>query len=192
METMDDIAVDTVITIGSVLFYQRNLAVGLDYPPEVDQSEAIYDREFDFYLALDADVSFKLDDVRKLIAHDLDIVGGAVIPRRLPSKFSAGHWHNGDYRFTDDDYLSNTTTGLVEVDWIGMGFTLIKRDVFRKMRYPWFRDYIYEYKNPKSGKLCVSVGGEDITFCKQAGDLGYKIYCDCDCRPVHHVETVGG
>jgi hypothetical protein len=74
------------------------------------------------------------------------------------------------------------------VQWIGMGFTLIKRDVFRKMRFPWWREAFTESICKEDGKLHAYYLGDDIGFCLNAQEAGYDIYCDCDTVVKHHVD----
>jgi len=106
----------------------------------------------------DSDIIATAEDVQKLLALDLPIVSGAYQQRET------------------EQYCGNIPmgeTGLHEVEYCGAGFLYIKREVFKK-----FKDefYFWNYKD----RL-----GEDIGFCKQARELGYKIYVDCDCKIKH-------
>ena len=57
---------------------------------------------------------------------------------------------------------------LIEVDWVGMAFTLIDMKVFKKMPRPWFElDF-----NPEH------IVGEDVLFCIKAKKLGFKIWVE--------------
>jgi hypothetical protein len=68
------------------------------------------------------------------------------------------------------DYIKG---GLVHVNAIGMHFTLIKTEVFKAIRKPWF------YAKPIEGY--ARVNSEDYTFCKDAFHRwGIKTYCDLD------------
>ena len=71
---------------------------------------------------VDADVGFDAESIYKLIAHNKDVVGG-IYPKKT----------------FEPDYVFNPTTDakrdgdLIEVDDIGTGFLLIKREVIQTM-----------------------------------------------------------
>ncbi len=58
--------------------------------------------------------------------------------------------------------------GLVEVDAIGTGCILIKRQVLEDLK-PAFWDVF----DPETGKRTL---GQDLNFCRRAKELGYKVY----------------
>jgi hypothetical protein len=94
LKTMDDFTIEFVRVIGTAISHQRCEGVHLKTSTLVYQDN--YKEEFDYYLALDADISFKPDDVRKLLSLDLDIVGGAYCARRAPNSFVAGDFVPGE------------------------------------------------------------------------------------------------
>jgi len=136
---------------------------------------------FDFYLSLDADIAFTPEHLRRLLSRDKDIVGGAYAYRVDPGKAVAGYY-NGDGLAEPSTFIDIDAEGLRKVDWVGGGFTLIKREVFEKTEYPWYRDVAFRYI--KDGER-VALIGEDIGFCMGAASAGFDIYCDCDCRVEH-------
>jgi len=68
---------------------------------------------------------------------------------------------------TDDKYrhfpLVYVPPNLIEVDAVGMGACLMRRDVLDRVPEPWFT---------------FNSAGEDIYFCVHAKEAGIKIYCD--------------
>lgn len=60
----------------------------------------------------------------------------------------------------------------------GMGCALIKVDVFRRMKYPYFKWVDYE---GHMGTL-----SEDLYFCEQCKNLGIPIHSDARCGCEHH------
>ena len=75
--------------------------------------------------------------------------------------------------------------GIVECDVVGMGATLIRREVFEKIEKPWFAYDIHR----RSGEMSVT---EDVTFCIKARAAGFRIACDTRITCGHlRWETVG-
>ena len=71
---------------------------------------------------------------------------------------------------------------MVEVDGIGMGITLIKTEVFKKMNDDWFDPYPKTKKNPV-------INGEDLAFCKRAQKKGFKIFVDTGLQAAHQTAS---
>ena len=130
---------------------------------------------------LDSDMRFPKDTIIRLLKHDTGIVCANYAKRRFPTEPIAVR-KNG----TDEDaktiqrvYTEDHSTGLVDVDYCGMGVMLVKAEVYKTMEYPWFaipwvpnaQDYL----------------GEDVWFCRRAAENGTKTYIDQDLsKEVHH------
>ena len=83
--------------------------------------------------------------------------------------------------FTFD--IPDTVNEAIEVDFCGFGCLLIHREVFEKMKLPYFKLIFSEDIPGFSGHNYGADGlqnddfiGEDIYFCVKARELGYKIY----------------
>jgi len=75
---------------------------------------------------------------------------------------------------------------IIEVGGVGMGCCLIKKEVFDKLEYPWFK---FEWKkfapsayeeNDLEAKDRVYQESEDLGFCKAVLESGFKIYLNSD------------
>jgi hypothetical protein len=135
-------------------------------------------------LWLDSDMRFPKDALVRLLAHDEDIVCANYAKRRFPTEPIAVRKNQpgDDAEHVDRVYTEPDSTGLVEVDYCGMGVMLVKADVYKKMEFPWFaipwvpaaEDYI----------------GEDVWFCRRAYENGSKTMVDQDLsKEVHHIGT---
>ena len=124
----------------------------------------------DYILFLDSDETFDDDLLVKLIHRSKDIVGGLIFRRKPP--FDPCAYELKENKFYRPIPIEKETKGLLEVDAIGTGALLIKMDVFRKLPKPWF------YFTEKGF-------GEDLNFCRNAKEAGYKIYVDCDIEIGH-------
>lgn len=135
-------------------------------------------------LWLDSDMRFPKDALVRLLSHDEDIVCANYAKRRFPTEPIAVRKNQlgDDAEHVDRVYTEPDSTGLVEVDYCGMGVMLVKADVYKKMEFPWFaipwvpaaEDYI----------------GEDVWFCRRAYENGSKTMVDQDLsKEVHHIGT---
>lgn len=128
---------------------------------------------FDYVMWLDSDMTFPPTLMLDLIAQDKDIVTGICAMRRkpfLPCIFKE-----------DDGYKAITewSDRLFEVDACGFGAVLTKVSVLEKMfdTYQTCFQPIYGF-------------GEDLSFCKRAKELGYKIYANPNVEIGHIGKTI--
>ena len=108
---------------------------------------------------------------------------------------SVAHW------LDEDDFRSNggvmnheMVDGISKrkkpftVDYTGFGWVLIKKGVFEdeKMTYPWFGPKMQVFESGAVQDMC----GEDVSFCLDAMDAGFKIWCDPRIRVGHEKTRV--
>jgi hypothetical protein len=116
---------------------------------------------------LDTDVLVENMDInealRRMIAADVDIVSAAV--RCKKKGWENMFWiYNKDTQRNEPVEKWNETIKLLEVDAVGAGFLLIKRDVLKGLGPPWFQ------------VTTLGARTEDSEFCERAKAKGYKIY----------------
>lgn len=115
---------------------------------------------------IDDDVMPPNDGLTKLLSHDVDIVTGLYLQKTWPHRPLL-------FDFVEEDgqalyyYLLDPPT-FREFENCGLGFCLIKMEVFDKMEKPWFR----------LGELDVDQWCDDIGFFNRARKAGFKIHCD--------------
>ncbi len=129
-------------------------------------------------LWIDDDAVFPPDAARKLLAHDMMIVGGLCFGRKHPYPPILLHKDRDPkigYRY-EYDY----PRGLVEVDAIGMHFALIKREVFES---------ITRKLKPGEGPFTERALGEDVSMCERARECGYRIMADTTVE-IGHIGSV--
>jgi len=108
---------------------------------------------------------------------------------------SVAHW------LDEDDFRSNggvmnheMVDGISKrkkpftVDYTGFGWVLIKKGVFEheEMKYPWFAPKMQVFESGAVQDMC----GEDVSFCLDAMDAGFKIWCDPRIRVGHEKTRV--
>jgi len=149
----------------------------------VKQSLSHYD--YDYYMCIDSDIEFNPEDVQALVNRNVDIISGFYQFRYNNNYGVAGTFQYTGCTIHKDGFLKWDSTGLKEVDWVGAGFLLIKREVLENIDFPYFREGILTYIN-NDGKEEAQWHGEDVGFCISAKKAGYKIYVDCDVK-VNHI-----
>ena len=82
----------------------------------------------------------------------------------------------------------NDLTGIKEVDAVGLGFCLIRTDIFKDLSKPYFK-YITKYDNIEVKMGDYTFKGQDFSedfyFCVNAKNHGYKVYYDFDTKCYH-------
>lgn len=150
-----------------------------------EQSNLLYQKlpDFDWFLCVDADTGFTVDHVKQLLAHDVDLISGAYVHKHDASRLVAG-WFNEIEGFSPmEERVALDRTGVFEVDWVGAGFLLIRREVLERTPYPWFTSMEIEYESDEGP--CAQVVSDDLGFCIKMQRNGEKILLDADCRVEH-------
>lgn len=128
-------------------------------------------------LMIDDDMTFKHDFLMNLLSHDVDIVGGLAFKRTADYQPCVYLKRKGT-----EDHFPILPQVFQEVDAIGTGGILIKREVFEKIPYPYFETW-YNKNNPEQH---FSV---DFDFCIKAKKTGFKIFVDPSSEMGHIGET---
>lgn len=114
-------------------------------------------------LFLDSDHVFPKDTFVRLIKADKDIIGVHQVTKRPPCRSNCEDLKG--------QRLTKCGTGIEEVSRLGTGIMLVKMEVFKQLRKPYFN---FQYDKDKGWT------GEDYNFCKQAKDRNFRIYVDHD------------
>jgi FkbM family methyltransferase len=131
-------------------------------------------RGFDYLFSVDHDITFPSDTLKKLLAHDKDLVSG-VYRQRLEPQMLEIYEPFGTRMSTDDLY--GKEWNLVGIGGCGFGCVLVKKEVLAGVGYPQF-----EYHPALDHNNTIS---EDTDFCKKAINKGFKLWCDPSIRCGH-------
>ncbi len=122
-------------------------------------------------LFIDDDQMFPEDAIHQLAKHDLPIVAANIVRKESNPRTNSRRIGENLPCWTLPD-----STGVEEVEFVGTGMMLIKREVFEAMKEPFF---FYDIENNV---------GEDVGFCRKARELGFTIHVDHDLsKQVKHV-----
>lgn len=130
----------------------------------------------EYILFVDDDVILPTSCFNKLVywankGHE--IVSGVYYSKQIPPQPLI-------FKGRGNGYVGNWKVGDVieDADGIGMGITLIKTDVFKKIPKPWFKSVV--------GKISVD---ESLYFCDKLKENGYKIFIDTSIQGIHFDST---
>jgi hypothetical protein len=149
---------------------------------------------FEELMWIDSDVSFNPDDVEKLRAHRLPIVCG-IYAKKSRREFACDYMPG-----TEQVLFGKHDRGLMELHYVGFGFTLTHRSVYETIRtnlrlpacnlrfgcelVPYFMPML----KPDPGGYWYLA--EDYAFCERARQAGFRIMADTSVR-LWHVGTYG-
>ena len=126
--------------------------------------------EFTHLFFVDSDMVFNPTWLKRLIDADKDMICGIARTRGdICYNIYQKDIESSKYRSLDSVKDIN---GLMEIDATGMAFMLMKRKVVAMIR---------EFNS-------VGEKSEDILWCEKAKDLGFKIFCDTECKLGHIVD----
>jgi len=196
-----DISIVTIKNESLVTRARNNLA-----------SQFLADPTLTHLMFIDSDIGFSPNDVIKLILRDKDVIAGPYPQKQLnwkgiqQSAQSTGSEEDmkiSSLVFThsvkDEGGVIQTRLDMpndvFEVDYVGTGFMLIKREVFEKLRdsmsdddwykYPDSEIKMYDFFPVHIDKVNRLYLGEDWTFCSKWKALGGQIWIDGTIRLRH-------
>jgi cephalosporin hydroxylase len=127
---------------------------------------------YDYLFSIDSDIAFPPDTLKKMLNHDVDMVSGIYI-QRIPDTHTIEIMRKTPQGGVSHvDFSDIADQGLVPIDACGFGCLLIKGEVIKSIPYPHF---VY-----KSAIDHANTYSEDVYFCTQATDRGFKIWADTD------------
>ncbi len=128
-------------------------------------------KEYDYLVMLDSDIIPPLNFL-DLVDYQKDVMGAvcfAYMDNSVVPLVLENNPNKGEKPFLVKEL--NGDEGLIEVDAIGSGLIIIKREVLEKVKTPFSN--IYDENGIKKMGL-------DLSFCKKAKELGFKVWCHLD------------
>ena len=135
----------------------------------------------DYVFFIDDDCLIPPPTLKKLLAHDVDIVTGLYAMRNYPHRPIIFDQAYSDGRATWTN-LEDSDTGLRKIVATGMGCLLVKAHVFRKIAEK------YKYW-VTLGELEADHWCDDLSFFKRVRESGFDIYVDLNCPVGHYAKT---
>ena len=170
------------------IYHVRTKCLGASIERGVNQKPFDGKVDYDFIMWIDSDMVFTPEDFFKLIDHDKDIVSGMykmsddvnfATVENMDEKYFEQWMH---YQFMQDKDIEAKKGQLFKVDYQGMGWMLVRKNVFEKMTYPWFHPRLLKWKNhPEWAEFPF----DDVESCMRMRELGYDIWIDPKIRLGH-------
>ena len=161
---------------------------------------------YDYQLWIDSDIVFSTEKFWQLMIWHFPLMQLMRTVKQLKERIiqsQAGWYSTEDGRTTsvahwleEDDFRNNggvmnheMVDGISKrrkpftVDYTGFGWVLIKNGVFEneQMKYPWFAPKMQVFESGAVQDMC----GEDVSFCLDAIEAGFEIWCDPRIRVGH-------
>jgi hypothetical protein len=172
--------------------FSRMKTLGLDVMRGATQVPFGGNLEYDVWLTIDSDIFFTPEQVIELIedTEKYPVVSGLYRMQDLKHYAAVKEWDteyfkkHGTFEFISVEKLHNTKKEYLEVAYNGMGFFACRKGVIENLKYPYFSYPLIEIE-AEDGKILRDMCSEDVAFCKNLKDAGYKIIVNTDIRVGH-------
>jgi hypothetical protein len=175
----------------SFVTFSRMKTLGLDVLRGATQVPFDGKLDYDVWLTIDSDIFFLPEQVIELI-EETDkhpVVSGLyrmsdlkhyTAVKEMDVEYFKKH---GTFEFirTDDPTLKEK---YIQVAYNGMGFFACRKGVIENLKYPYFSYPPIEIET-EDGKLLRYICSEDVAFCKNLKDVGYKVIVKTSLRVGH-------
>lgn len=154
----------------------------------VDQKPFQGEFEYDYIMWIDSDQVFQPQNLIKLLNWNKDIVCGMYMMQDninyavVPNMNKNDVLKKGSYTFLNrakvKEWKENRPNSIHKVDYCGMGFMLVKKGVFEKLEFPWFRSTETIIEDKERNVVIRDTNSEDYYFCCEARRLGFDVWVD--------------
>ncbi len=172
----------------SNVYYVRNMCLGGDVSSGIYQKPFKGKLNYDYIMWIDSDIVFTIKDFKNLLKHQKNIVSGLYLMNKGISFATVKNWDknfykkNGYFKFLTykdiKQHVKQNPNTLLEVEYTGFGWMLIKKGVFEKMEYPWFRPIWEDFGKNENDDKIKEFTSEDVGWCQTILKKGFKIYVD--------------
>ena len=159
------------------IYYARTNCLGGDVSRGKNQKPFNQEIDYDYIMWIDSDIIFNFKQFIRLLNYKKDICSGLYLMEGGRNFACVKNWDeeffakNGHFQFLSPRDIQDEKS-LFKVNYVGMGWMLVKKGVFESLEYPWF-----EPIRKHIGDV-VEFTMEDVAFCHKAIDKGYEIFID--------------
>jgi hypothetical protein len=149
--------------------------------------------DYDYQLWIDSDIVFNSAKFWQLCDLAISEITAGWYATEDGRTTSVAHWLEEDDFRNNGGVMNHETTETMAkrkkpftVDYTGFGWVLIKNGVFENLEYPWFAPKMQVFESGAVQDMC----GEDVSFCLDAKEQGFEIWCDPRIRVGHEKTRV--
>ena len=173
----------------SMVNFARCKCLGANVLRGPDQKPWDGNLKYDYQLWIDSDIVFDTEKFYRLVHMDKDIAAGWYCTEDGKTT-SIAHWLEEDDFRNNGGVMNHETIETMSkrrkpftCDYTGFGWLLIKNGVFEHegLKYPWFAPKMQIFESGEVQDMC----GEDVSFCLDAIEAGFEIWCDPKIRVGH-------
>ncbi len=185
------------------LYLSRNMCLGSVPQAGIHQKPWQGEFDYDYMLWIDSDMIWYPEAVQKLINANVDYVSGlykienGIEFATCINKDMEYFAKTGRFEMLTEETLATTKlneeTGLLEVEYTGLGFTLIRKGVWELFEYPWFIPTMEEHIYSEEGKEDILVRdftSDDGGMIQRFSTKGIKCWVDPNVRLGHQKSVV--
>lgn len=132
---------------------------------------------YDYLLAVDYDVSFGPETLKKMLLHNVPLVTGLYIQRK-PGQHILEIYRTAENGAQYNVPIQDIRNPMESIDGCGFGCVLIKKEVFEAVGYPYF---VYHHAIKMEDTV-----SEDVDFCNKVKQKGFDMWADTSIRCGHH------
>ena len=173
--------VNVVNEYSSFVPFSRMKTLGLDVLRGADQKPFGGTHDYDVWVTIDSDIIFTPEQLIELIEDTKKYPIASGLYRMVDLKHYAcvKEWDTEYFKKTGSFQFMRPEDAEKEPKYIftaynGMGFFACRKGVIEKLKYPYFSYPLIEIE-AEDGKILRDMCSEDVAFCKNLTDAGYKI-----------------
>ena len=132
--------------------------------------------KYDYIMWIDSDMVFGTSHFEQLLEQNTDVACGIYKTADQETYSTVEKWDTeqykkeGKFHFLTPADVRRYRAKVIEVDYSGMGWMLIKKGVIENIKYPWFAPIWLDVGNGMK-----EFSSEDVGFCHRVREAGYKI-----------------
>ena len=180
----------------SFVTFSRMKTLGLDVRRGANQKPFGGTIDYDVFITIDSDIVFipeqifdLLEDVQRV---ETPVVSGVYMMEDREHYACVEKWdtdyfaEHGTFQFLKPSDVGNRK--YLTCAYAGMGFFACRRGVIENLKYPYFH-YPLQEVQAKDGTLMRDMMSEDVAFCRNLYDAGYRVCVNTSLR-VGHEKTL--
>lgn len=179
---------------GSCIHQLREICAGANQLNGLYQTPfSTQEIDYDYLMWIDSDIIFNRENFERLLEADKEVVTGWYVDKNQQPAFGFFYKEEKEYTETkqpfplydtnhlysfNKDFQVEGKNQLYKIDWVGMGWMLIKKGVMERVQYPWFAPKFVRVPGKNKDEEVIISLSEDISFQLSLKEAGIDIWLD--------------